>query len=274
MKRLAIFVMVVAIFTAANAFAAEISDMVSILKQVKQNINSTLSEIDKDLKAAAKELSGVDLKGDAARKILNSLRKFRPYVVDCSIINADGLKITVEPEEYRKYEDADRTGLPYVIELLKTKKPALSNVYASAEGINAIGVGYPVFSDKGELLGAVRMLIRHELFLKPMAEGKPCKIWIMQPNGLIIYDPDPEQVGKNIFTDPLFKHFEDLASFSKTVALSNSGAGSYDFYTNGLEDKTLVKKVAVWDTVGLYGAEWRVVAMEIEKTLEEKQPGK
>ena len=270
MKKLIMMFVGIAVFVAAPAFAVEVGDLMQILKQVKQGINSTLSEIDKDLKTAAKDLAAVDLKSDAARKILNDLRKFRPYVIDCSILNADGLKITVEPEEYRKYENTDRAGLPSVIELLKTRKPVLSDVYASEEGISAISFGYPIISAKGELLGGVRMLVRHEMFLKPLAEDKPCKIWIMQPNGLIIYDPDPMQVGKNIFTDPLFKSFEDLASFARTVALSNNGAGSYDFYAKGLEDKTLVKKIAVWDTVGLYGEEWRVVAMEIERTLESK----
>jgi hypothetical protein len=99
---------------------------------------------------------------------------------------------------------------------------------------------------------------------------------MIQPNGLLIYDPDPTQVGKNIFTDPLYKSFDDLISFARTVALSTNGAGSYDFYAGGLEDKTLVKKVAVWDTVGLYGTEWRVVAMEIDKPVvsEAKEPVK
>ena len=280
MKKFIIFIAAFAIFISAGAFAVEITDLVPVLKQVKKDINSTLSEIDKDLKGAAKGLSNLDFKGDDARKILNGLCKFRPYVVDCSIVNADGVKIAVEPEEYRKYESADRSSLPNVIKLLKDKKPILSDVYESAEGVNAVSMGYPIFSDKGELLGAVRMLIKHELFLKPLADGKACKIWVMQPNGLIIYDPDPEEVGRNIFTDPLYKPFEDLVSFSKTVALSSNGAGSYDFYAGGLTDKTLVKKVAVWDTVGLYGTEWRVVAMEIQEPIEvkqsteAKQPGK
>ncbi|MDD5422660.1 MAG: cache domain-containing protein [Candidatus Omnitrophica bacterium] len=271
MKRLFIFIMAVSMLIAADVFAAGIDELMPVLKQVKQSINATLSEIDKDLASAAKQLSVVDLKGEAARKILNDLRKFRPYVVNCSIIDANGLKITVEPQTHQKYEGADRAELPSVIRLLKDKKPVVSDVYYAAEGINAISIGYPIFSDKGELLGAVRMLIRHELFLKPMVEGKPCMIWIMQPNGLLMYDPDPGETGKNIFTDPLFKPFEDLVSFSKTVALSNSGAGSYDFYANGLQDKTLTRKMAVWDTVGLYGTEWRVIAVDIERTLEEKQ---
>jgi len=270
MKKMSVLIVAAAVLITTGVFAAEITDLMPVLKQAKKDINSTLSEIDKDLKAAAKELSGLDLKGDDARKILNNLRKFRPYVVDCSIINADGTKIAVEPEEYKKYEDTDRSGLPSVIDLLKNKKPVLSSVYTSEEGMDAISAGYPIFSDKGELLGAVRMLIRHELFLKPLADGKPCKIWIMQPNGLIIYDPDTEEIGRNIFTDPLYKPFEDLVSFSKTVALSDSGAGSYDFYAGGLQDKTLVKKVAVWDTAGLYGTEWRVIVMEIQESVEAK----
>jgi len=270
MKKMSVLIVAAAVLITTGVFAAEITDLMPVLKQAKKDINSTLSEIDKDLKAAAKKLSGFDLKGNDARKILNDLRKFRPYVIDCSIINVDGIKIAVEPEEYRKYEDTDRSGLPSVIDLLKNKKPVLSSVYTSEEGMDAISAGYPIFSDKGELLGAVRMLIRHELFLKPLADGKPCKIWIMQPNGLIIYDPDTEEIGRNIFTDPLYKPFEDLVSFSKTVALSDSGAGSYDFYAGGLQDKTLVKKVAVWDTAGLYGTEWRVIVMEIQESVEAK----
>jgi len=276
MKRFVVFIMAAAIFVAADSFCVEMSDLMPVLRQVKKDINSTLLEIDKDLKAAAKDLSTLDFKSDEARKILNGLRKFRPYVIDCSILNADGMKVAVEPEDFRKYEDTDRSGIPYVIDLLKNKKPVLSSVYASEEGVNAVSAGYPIFSDKGELLGAVRMLIQHEIFLKPLADGKPCKVWMIQPNGLLIYDPDPTQIGKNIFTDPLYKSFDDLISFARTVALSYSGAGSYDFYAGGLEDKTLVKKVAVWDTVGLYGTEWRVVAMEIDKpvVVETKEPAK
>ncbi len=270
MKNLAIFFIVAAIFTGANASAVEMSDLMPVLKQVKKDINTTLSEIDKDLKAAAKSLSAVDLKSDDARKILNGLRKFRPYVVAEIITNPDGVNITIEPEEYRKYEESESKNISHIVKLLKDKQPALSDVYTTTEGIDAVSVGYPIFSDKGELLGAVRMLVKHEMFLKPLADGKPCKVWIMQPNGLIIYDPDTEEIGKNIFTDPLYKPFEDLKSFSKTVALSNSGAGSYDFYAGGLEDKTLAKKIAVWDTVGLYGTEWRVVAMEIQEPVEVK----
>ena len=269
MNRLVALVAGIAVFVTAHAFAADIGDIMPSLKSAKQAIDSTLAEIDTDIKAAAKALSSTDLKGDAARKILNDLRKYRPYVVDCSIIDTDGLKITVEPAEYKQYEGANRSDLPSVVALLKDKKPVMSSVYYSAEGLPAVSIGYPIFSDKGEFLGAVRMLIRHTDFLKPLAENEPCKIWIMQKNGLIVYDVDPEEVGKNIFSDPMFSPFEDLVSFSKTVVSSKNGAGSYSFYMDGLKDKRLAEKIAAWDTAGLYGTEWRVIAMEIDRTLEQ-----
>jgi hypothetical protein len=87
----------------------------------------------------------------------------------------------------------------------------------------------------------------------------------MQTDGLILYDQDPDQINKNIFTDPMFEPFSDLISFSRTVAYNPSGAGSYDFYKKGYQDKVVVKKDAVWDTVKLYGNEWRIVVMEIEE---------
>jgi hypothetical protein len=269
MKRLTVLLVLVAILVTTGVFAADVADIMPSLKAAKKSIDSTLLEIDKDLKAAAKALSTIDLKGEEARKILNDLRKFRRYVVDCSIIDADGVKITVEPAEFKQFEGTDRSDQPYVIALLKGKKPVMSDVYHSEEGAHAVSIGYPIFSAKGELLGAVRMLIRHEDFLRPLVQDQPCKVWLMQKNGLIVYDADPEEVGKNIFSDPIFASFEDLISFSKTVAASHNGAGSYSFYLDGLKDKTLVEKTAVWNTAGLYGTEWRVIAMEAGKNMEQ-----
>jgi hypothetical protein len=267
MRNLVMAAVAISLLFTVSAFAVDVDTMMAVLENAKQAIDSTLAQIDKDLKQASGELSAVDLKGDAARKILNSLRQGRPYVIDCSIIDANGIKITVEPAEYKRYEGEDRSSLPSVNLLLKTKKPVMSDVYHSAEGIHAISIGYPIFSKKKKFLGAVRMLIKYEVFVRPLVEGKPCKVWVMQKNGLIVYDADPEQIGKNIFSDSMFAPFKDLISFSRTVASSQDGGGSYNFYADGLKDTTLVQKISAWNTAGIYGTQWRVVAMEVSKTI-------
>lgn len=269
MKRMFIQVIGISALIAGNAFCMNINLMMPVLEKAKKGITENLSSIDKELSATAGELSAVDLKGEKARQILSQLCENKPYLIDCAIIDPAGKMIMVEPQEYKQYAGSDISGQAHIIALQRDKKPVLSDVFRSVEGIDAIDFEYPILSDKNELLGSVSMLVKQkalsEDIIMPLVLDIPCKAWIMQKNGLVIYDPDPGQIGKNIFSDELFKPFPDLISFSRTVAMENAGAGSYDFYSLGLENKTIVKKYVVWDTVSLYGTPWRIIVMEAEK---------
>ncbi len=263
---------------AAYAFCMDIDVMMPVLEKAKGGITAIFSTINTDLSVAAKKLSGTDFKGEEARRILDDLCRGRDYVVDCALIDAAGMMTVVEPQEYRKYEGTDVGRQAHIVKFLKDKKPVLSGVFASVEGIEVIDFIYPVFSVRGDFLGGVSMLVRQQALtgdiIAPLVRGVPCKVWVMQKDGLIIYDPDPDQIGRNIFTDELFRPFEDLISFSETVSKANDGAGSYDFYAKGLEDRTIVKKYAAWDTASLYGTQWRIVVMEVDRpAIIVKNPG-
>ncbi|MGA2775394.1 MAG: cache domain-containing protein [Candidatus Omnitrophota bacterium] len=271
MKRMTILVIGMVTLITANVFCMDINTMMSVLEKAKEGIHVTFANIDKDLSVAAKKLSNIDLKGKDARKILSELCKDRNYLVDCAIIDTTGKMVIVEPAEYGKYEGSDISKQAHIITLLQNKKPIFSDVFRSVEGIEVIDFDYPIFSDKGEFLGSVSMLVKQGALsgdiIMPLVKDMPCKAWVMQKDGLIIYDPDPNQIGRNIFIDTFFRPFKDLVSFSRTVAMAKNGAGSYDFYARGLEDKTLVKKYAVWDTVSLYGMQWRIIVMEVNRQL-------
>ncbi|MDD5085489.1 MAG: cache domain-containing protein [Candidatus Omnitrophica bacterium] len=271
MKKIFILAAVIAALIATDAFCVDIDAMVPLLEKAKKNIKETFASIDGALSAAARELSAVDLKREKARGILSGLCKDRPYMIDCAIVDTAGKMIAVEPEEYRKYEGSDISNQAHIIALHRDKKPVFSNVFRSVEGVESIDFEYPIFSDKNEFLGSISMLVKQDALcddiVTPLVKDVPCKIWIMQKDGLVIYDPDPDQIGKNVFTDELFKPFQDLVAFCGTVAMAKDGAGSYDFYAKGLEDKTIVKKYAVWDTASLYGTEWRIIVMEADKPV-------
>jgi len=271
MKKTIILAIGMAVLIVTNVFCMDIDAMMLILEKAKENIAATFTSIDKDLSIASGKLSNVDLKGEDARKILSQLCKDRDYLVDCAIIDTNGKMIVVEPMEYGKYEGSDISNQAHIIALLRNKKPILSDVFHSVEGIKVIDFEYPIFSVKGEFLGSVSMLVKQETLsgdiIMPLVNDMLCKAWIMQKDGLIIYDLDPDQTGKNIFADIFFQPFKDLVSFSRTVAMTKDGAGSYDFYAKGLEDKTIVKKFAVWDTVSLYGTQWRIIVMEVNKQV-------
>jgi len=274
MKKIFVLAIVLVTLIAANAFCLDIEIMMPALKESKKGISVIFASIDKDLSTAAGELSRIDLKGEDARKILSEMYKGKNYVVDCVIVDTASKMAVIEPEEYRKYEGSDISKQAHVIKLLKDKKPIFSDVFTSVEGLKVIDFAYPIFSDKGEFLGSVNMLVKQQALsedvIVPLVSGLACKAWIMQRDGLIIYDQDQNQIGLNIFADTFFQPFEGLVSFSRTVAMAKDGAGSYDFYKKGLDDQAVVKKYAVWDTVSLYGTEWRIIVMEADKPA----PGK
>jgi len=274
MKKILVLAIGIILLSVTSAFCVSVETMIPALEKTKEGITAVFTSIDADMAAAAKKLSIVGPKSDDARKVLSDLCKKGDYVIDCAIVDTKGVMIAVEPKEYSKYEGEDISKQPQVAVMLQYNRPVLSDVFRSVEGIDAVDFGYPISSSSGEFIGSVSMLVKQQALsqdiIVPLVSYIPCKVWIMQKDGLVVYDPDPQQIGKNIFKDDFYRPFQDLVSFSETVAGSRDGAGSYDFYTKGLEDKTIVKKYAIWDTVSLYGTEWRIIVMEADKPLEKK----
>jgi len=120
---------------------------------------------------------------------------------------------------------------------------------------------YPIFSPDSRFAGSVSALFAPEyLFssiIEPVASNLPVDIFLMQTNGLMIYDMDIKQIGLNVFRDPLFKPFPELIDLAKKVAAANEGSGGYRFYRKVGEKP--VTKVAYWRTVAIHGATWRLV---------------
>lgn len=274
MKKILFFGFIFLALFSSVAFCMSIVNLLPVLEQAKRNITNELNVLDRELAQAAGDLSKTGFKGEGALKILANLCKDKDYVVTCSIIDNTGKMVLVQPDEFRKNEGTDISKQPHIVAIKKDKKPMLTNVFTAIEGVQAVVFEYPIFTSDKKFAGSVNLLINPGAFcddmVLPLVKDIPCKIWIMQKDGLIIFDPDPNQVGRNIFTDSFFQPFEDMISFARTVSLSKDGAGSYDFYAKGLEDKTIVKKYAVWDTAGLYGTQWRVVAMEAQRLVPKK----
>ncbi|MFA5335592.1 MAG: cache domain-containing protein, partial [Candidatus Omnitrophota bacterium] len=161
----------------------------------------------------------------------------------------------------RKYEGRNIIGQDQVNLLRKTKRPVLGDVFMAVEGFYATALEHPVFSDKGEMIGSISLLFKPEYLFssvsEPEVKGLPVHVWVMQKDSRDIYDDDPKQIGKYILEDPMYKPFPSVISFVKKIAADQTGSGSYDFYDIGT--KEVIKKEAVWTTVGLYGAQWRLV---------------
>ncbi len=83
---------------------------------------------------------------------------------------------------------------------------------------------------------------------------KGYNLWVMQMNGVQVFDADVSEAGVNLLTDPDYAMIREMAQL---VAKNPLGETKY-FYTadNGAD---LVEKTAVWDTLTYSGRDWRVV---------------
>jgi serine/threonine-protein kinase len=80
----------------------------------------------------------------------------------------------------------------------------------------------------------------------------------MDQDGVILYDEDPNQVGRFLFSDAMYANFPELQKFAQEVIPEPSGVGYYSFHDPSGEH--IVHKIAAWDTFKpADGIEWNVI---------------
>jgi len=242
-----------------------VTELPPILSELRKEITTELNKLDHELARLAESISDKDVNAVETRKMLADLCRSYPYEVDCAVVDRNGRMVVVAPEKYAKFEGSDISAQEQVIRLREQKKPVLSNVIRTVEGIDAVDLEQPVFSSRGELTGSVSVLFRPETLLKavisPVIQGMPVDVWLMQKDGRILYDPDEAEVGRMLFDDPVYKPYPQLLALGTLIARERTGTGSYEFLGSGLEKPA--KKDAYWTTVGLHGTEWRLVVIHI-----------
>lgn len=235
-------------------------DMQDLLSRLHSEINTLLKKLDRDLQHSAQALSGKELKSDDAREVLKKLYEANPYIIDCETVSNAGIMVVVEPPAHRASEGADISKQAHMVRLFKTRQPVMSGLFRSVEGPQSVVIHHPVFSADHRFSGSVSALFAPEYLLSsiigPVASNLPVDIFLMQTDGLIIYDVDTRQIGRNAFTDPLYQPFPELLSFARKMAANKEGTGSYSFYQKGID--VPVTKAAYWQTVTLHGTPWRL----------------
>lgn len=233
------------------------------LAAARTGLQQALDRLDADLEAAAGELAHTGLDTAAARHVLRRLAAAHPEVVDFSTVSATGVMLAVEPQAYRSAEGSDISDQEQVVRLHKTLRPVLSKTFQAVEGFAAVDLEWPVLDEDGSPAGSVSALLRTDEFIGRVVDAVPAepgvdKLWAMDTDGLILYDPDAPQVGTDLFLDPLYKPYPDLLALGREIARRPSGSGSYEFLASG--STTPIVKDATWDSVGLHGTRWRIVA--------------
>ncbi|NYT01690.1 MAG: hypothetical protein GKC10_02890 [Methanosarcinales archaeon] len=223
--------------------------------QAVDSVNSNLSAIDERLAYACAALSRTGLQGPGTSEILRDLSATGQGMVDAITIDANGTIVEVEPQEYQHIRGMDIGDQEHVKTVMDTRRPLGLDYISTVEGFDALAFTAPVFDEQGVFLGAASVLINStEFFFAALAPFQPesgAKIGVMKPDGLVLYDLDSQQIGKNTFSDPLFQEQEEILALGRRMEGERTGLGTYEFANTTRE--------ALWTTIDFQGRQIRMV---------------
>jgi hypothetical protein len=274
MMKLLPFLITVACLAGASPALCSADQPLS-LTMAREKVTGEFKRLDNALKHAAETLGTTGLTGDRARSALRELCGGFSHAVDCTAVDATGRMVTVEPAPYRRFEGSDISNQEQVERVKDSRKPVLSTVFRAVEGFEAADAEYPVTAPGGKFLGSVSLLFSPSRLLgdiiRPLTEATPFDIWTMEKTGRILYDVDVPQIGLNLFTSRLYRPYGSLVRLGRRIATQAEGSGVYRFKAQ--TSKKTVANNAYWQTVSLYGSEWRLVGIHVEQDASGKRTG-
>jgi hypothetical protein len=228
----------------------------TVTMQIQNTVQLELNALDRDLDTTASELSTTGLSGTETTNRFDVLVRKYPFIIDYATADDAGNMVTVLPEAYSSYEGA-------YIGTENVTAPVLTSMFPAVEGMDAVAIIYPVFSDNTTIQGTISALFKPEdLFAGIIRQGLQMtgiSVNVIQLDGLTIYDSDNTDTGKNLLTDPEYQPYTDLIALGHQIVAEKSGSGTYTFLNHA--GGKPVKKQAFWETVSLHGTDWRVIGV-------------
>jgi hypothetical protein len=241
-------------------------EMSSLLTQLQFQANAKLEELDRDLVSACTQISAVGLNSSEARTILLDLAANNSLIINAGTAYTDDVLVAVEPSQYSSIEGIDIKDQEQNIRLHATLRPAMSNIIPLVEGFDGVVMVAPTFDANDAFKGTLSIVIEPYLLLNasiaPALKDTTYACTAIQLDGLSIFDSDPAQVGKNLFTDLMFANYTELLALGHRVVAESAGYGTYKYSLSEVSGQ-VVQKECYWTTIGTYGTEWRIVIIHV-----------
>lgn len=231
------------------------------LRVAERDVQHVLDAIDQSVAKAAQQLADAPLDDAAAHAVLESLTAFHVAIAAGSIVDASGKLLAIAPEAFDAAIGADLSQAPHVMALAETKSPVLTPVIQTPQGSFGVALRWPILGGDGTYRGSVGVTLRYaallEMTLHPIYSESTYDAWVIQTDGQVLFDRDPNERGRCIFKDDFYRSFPDFVSLAHEIAEKPEGRGTARFLTTG--HHSIRPQAYVWSTVKLHGTEWRLV---------------
>lgn len=246
-----------------EASTTDHESMLQRLMNVTNSLQNSLHTFDSTMSDAATALGTTGISSPDADAILSRAAATHPSIINVITYDQNGTVVAVRPDTAKMMLGWNLSGYEIVKQTLAIQKPVMSDLIVLAEGGEGAVLAHPVFSPEGTFTGVVSMAFSPYTMVRPVAESEmnrnPFTWMVVQTDGRILYDPDPQEVGKETFNETLFAEFPEIIELARLYSVNRTGYDTYSFYRTG--SGNVVSKETFWDTVGLHGTEWRILVI-------------
>lgn len=231
------------------------------LRQAQRDVQRSMDRIDNAVQAASLTLAEVGLTGPEAQDALDYLVTLHPAVASSHATDATGHVVAIAPLTYQATVGIDFGDTPDVRRVVKESTPAMSPVIRSPHGPYAVAVRWPILDEDGACVGSVGVMLRYaallEHVLQPIYAVSAYDAFVLQLDGLVLFDRDPNERGRNIFEDDLYRTFPEFIDLVRGMIAAPEGRGNARFLSTG--HHSIRPQSFVWTTVSLHDTAWRVI---------------
>jgi len=239
-----------------------ISAMNDALYPVTDIIQSEMDNITLSVWNASRELDGVDVSNSSMDLTLLRLRRDIPLSFEVGRFDENDIRIA-STSDTEKTPGTAKATIHYTKEELQAAGAncIISNYGQAGFGESGVTVTAPVYDAEGQYNGTLRVVINTGYLFSGIAEYLRSEygytIWVVQNDGLQIYDENTEEIGRNILTDPLYQTVS-IQNIVHDILDNERGNASYIFFDVAWSDYTQMN--SVWETIiPGYGMKWRLV---------------
>ena len=159
----------------------------------------------------------------------------------------------------------DLSSQAHVREVMRTRKPVVSDVFPAIQGYNSVALHVPVI-EGGVYRGTIAVSVDFQSLARRHLEGirigKTGYAWVISRDGTELYCPVPGHTGRSVFEN--CKEFPSILAMAAEMLRGGQGVTTYSFNQIGEETVDTVRKHAVYMPIPLGNTFWSIVVASSE----------
>lgn len=233
------------------------------LNDIQTQINEVFINYTDTLQVAAIRINQERKNNLSNNNTVKMLQEGLPHVKLASTLDLQGVRMVSFPENYLLDAKVDTAikdaGL--IMDKVKLGMPIIGGMQRNAIGCNIIEYVMPVMENDSIVTGAVSIQFAvtemlERIVAKEIA-GLTVNVWIIQTDGLILYDTNSSEIGLNVLRDDPFIQFPSLTQCARRIISNETGTGSYVYKTKAMKEAR--RKSTQWDSINVGGRQWRII---------------